>query len=116
MHLQFCLCLVYPHLQGAGSQRCLVDNKVLQTHKRDEDIIYGDEVHLRRGELQIYIFVTSTDMSLAFLFNFSFPLPKSLPHILLLLSCPAFIPLFLSSSLSNSIHVLTFVALSHQHC
>lgn len=48
-----------------------MDNKVLQTHKRDGDVIYGDEVHLRRGELQIYTFVTSADVSNVFLFNSS---------------------------------------------
>lgn len=52
-----------------------MENKVLQTHKRDGDIIDGDEVRLRRGELQIYTFVTSTDVSIAFLFSSSLSTP-----------------------------------------
>lgn len=38
MCLQFYLCWVLPHLDGGGSRRCLVDNKVLQTHKCDETL------------------------------------------------------------------------------
>lgn len=50
-------------------------NKVLQTHKRDGDVIDGDEVRLLRGELQISTFVTSTDVSIAFLFSSSLSTP-----------------------------------------
>lgn len=46
-----------------------------------------------------------------------FPLPKSLPHFLFISLLPCVHPsLFLSSSLSNSFHVLTIVALSHRYC
>lgn len=95
MRLQFYACRVLPHLHSGGSQRCLVDNKVLQTHKRDADIIYGDDAHLCRRELQIYTFVTSTDVSIAFLFNAS-PFHSLNPSLIsfLFLSCPVFIPLF----------------------
>lgn len=50
-------------------------NKVPQTHKRDGDVIDGDEVRLRRGELQISTFVMSTDASIAFLFSSSLSTP-----------------------------------------
>lgn len=103
----FVFFLHHPHLQGGDSQRCLGDNKVLRTHRYDGDIIYDDEVRLRRGVLQIYTFVTSIDVRetlllIAFLCNS--PCFHSLnPSFIsfLFLSCTVFIPLFSSAPHSH---------------